>query len=512
MEISVSRKKKNTRIRQTRTDWQKTFDPHPGIIQPFSWHDRLPELLHISMCLVNYDFKQVKEDFVKISDYINLTHNPSPRFHFNLSHTVRLIKEDLNILRFINETCFKSVFEILLIVYEEIFEIGVATSASLDLSVLFKGYENILNGRSSNAILCKYIMVQYTQMNSRDVLGLLSWDTKEDILKQKNISTIMAIFPPSVGLSENIDLDFCEDIWFNNYMYSPPIFQPDHTAMENEQFKEMNIDELASEFRIIYEKFKTLNLIAVYNPFIAEINMGFVARICNLGFDIVDLTRNHKGEIADLVLRSVIENFIVGSWLLTKADINLHKRFRDFHTGKQRFMGEKLIEKSSSEKIKVAAKQMIVDAIDDAGVRDVDVATERGDAFDINIGQMSDEVWGKDNMYYLLYKRLSEVTHGGWGTMAKHHLSQSLNPMHRGLFFYNENPNHFSGMPPAFVSIGISSRFLLTVLDNINLEEIKEFREQVNVFYKKQHEQYKTYFNKYVLPDSPTFADDIKEE
>jgi hypothetical protein len=45
-------KKRNGRIRQTRTNFQKVFDPHPCMVQSFSWSDRLPEFVHISIALI----------------------------------------------------------------------------------------------------------------------------------------------------------------------------------------------------------------------------------------------------------------------------------------------------------------------------------------------------------------------------------------------------------------------------------------------------------------------------
>ena len=120
--------------------------------------------------------------------------------------------------------------------------------------------------------------------------------------------------------------------------------KPDDSSKETEHYSEMKIDELASEFRTLYSDFKKLNLVAIYPAFIAEINMGLAARISNLSLDAVDFVKNHKGEVAELTFRTVLENFIVGSWLLLKKDIELHRRFREYSTGRERFFGEKLKE------------------------------------------------------------------------------------------------------------------------------------------------------------------------
>lgn len=67
----MSSKKKRSRIRQTRTDFQKVFDKYPNMIQPFSWTSRIPEFIHISMTLVDFEYSIVKADFFKISDFVN---------------------------------------------------------------------------------------------------------------------------------------------------------------------------------------------------------------------------------------------------------------------------------------------------------------------------------------------------------------------------------------------------------------------------------------------------------
>ncbi len=85
-------KKKRGRIRQTRTEFQKAFDPYPGMIQPFSWKARAPEFLHVSIALCFNKYEKVEEDFNRISDFINDNFEMKRPFHFNLSHTISIIK------------------------------------------------------------------------------------------------------------------------------------------------------------------------------------------------------------------------------------------------------------------------------------------------------------------------------------------------------------------------------------------------------------------------------------
>jgi hypothetical protein len=491
-------KKKRGRIRQTRTEWQKVFDPHPGMIQSFSWTDRLPELLHISIALVDNDYNIVKSDFHRIADFVNARHKLSRRFHFNLSHTIKLIKEDKSILNEIFKTAFKNAFHQILAFYSGLLKVQIDFEIKPNVRSMLIGYKQILEGRSDTAILCKYMMVQYEHNGRPDPFELFNMNKKDEILKRENVSKVMSIFPPSVGSSENMDLEFCQDVWMFNYIKSPLMPKPDDSAKENEHYSEMKIDELASEFRTLYSDFKKLNLVAIYPAFIAEINMGFAARISNLSLDAVDFVKNHKGEVAELTFRTVLENFIVGSWLLLKKDIELHTRFREYSTGRERFFGEKLMEQTSDKKMKKEANRIINDAIKEAGVREIDVATERGDIFDLRIDQMAEEVWGKDNMFYFLYKRTSEVVHGQWRVIAKYHLAKSHNPMHNGLYWYNENTNRFAGLIPAFTCLGIATKFLLTILKDIKSNETKKLNKDMNNLNKKIDRQWMVYYKKYI--------------
>ncbi|RTZ02693.1 hypothetical protein EKL98_12565 [Flavobacterium bomense] len=495
--------KKKSRIRQTRTSFQKVFDNYPGMIQSFSWSDRLPEFLHISIALIDNDYEVVKKDFHKIANFVNEKINLNPKFHFNLTHTLKIITEDNSILDEILKTSFKDAFQQIILFYDDLFNdllnLNVNIECEPDRRKIFLGYKSILHGRLDTSILCKYIMMQYTQAGNPDPFHLFGWETIETILDKLNVSKVMSAFPPSIGLSENLDLEFCENIWLHNYYFSPKMPKPDDTMIEEQDYADLKIEELNEEFISLFSEIKQINLLEYYNPYIAEVNMGFIARIGNLTIDTIDLVKIHKGEIAEMVYRVTLETFIVGSWLLTKQDIELHKRFRDFSTGRQRFFGEQILQKAPNDVLKKEAKSIIDDAIAESGKREIDVATEKGDVFDKNIMQMSNEVWGEENIYYFLYKRSSEVTHGRWEIIAKYHLAKSHNPVHNGLYFYNENPNRFAGLIPAFGSLILATDFLIRIIDEINDKQHEQLREKLNDYHNRVYQQYMVYYNDYCI-------------
>ena len=496
----MANKKPKGRIRQTRTSWQKVFDQYQGMVQSFSWSDRLPEFTHISIALINNDYQIVKKDFYDICNFVNAKIQTARKFHYNLTHTIKLIQTDTTVLEKIFTTVFKDAFQNILAFYEDLFEIPINFEFKPNPKLLFLGYKQILDGRADTSILCKYLMVQYEHNGRPDPFGHFNWNLKEEILEPMNISSIMALFPPSIGLSENLDLEMCEDIWMHNYMCSPLLPKPDDTKMEEEHYIEMEVDKFKTEFEALYNQFKKLNLLAIYPTFIAEVNMGLVARVCNLSLEAVDFVKTHKGEIAEMVFRTTLETFIVGSWLLKRKDIELHKRFREYSTGRERFFAHQIAEKATTSEMKKEASEMINNAIKEAGVREIDIATERGDIFNLRIDQMANEVWGADNFYYFLYKRSSEVIHGHWRVIAKYHLAKSHNPMHNGLHQYNENTNRFAGLIPAFISLQIATEFLITIVSDIQSEQIIELQNQLDNYSKRLLKQYMAYFNKYIMP------------
>lgn len=497
----MTKKKRKGRIRQTRTEFQKVFDESPEMIRISSWSDIIPEVLHISMALIDNEYQVVRSEYEKICDFVNSKMKSKSKFFFNLTDTVSLIKKDPEILEKIYDSKFKEAFQNILDFYEPLFEIVNKSDFTKNPKLLYLGYNQILNGKSESSILCKYLMIQYLQKNKNDPHGLFNWQSKEEILSSSNVPRIMSLFSGFLGESEKYDLALSEKMWLLNYTLSPLYPKPDNVKIEEAHYSEMKIVEFKDEFQDLYTAFKRINLTAVYTTFVAEISMGFVSRICNLSLDVVDLEKEHKGEIAEMVFRTNLEAFITGSWLVKMKDGNLYKRYRDYSMGREKFFSEKLAELAPSKSFKKEAEKIGLDAIEKEGASDFDVASERGDVFDKRIDQMADEVWGKDNQYYFLYKRLSEVIHGHWKVTSKYHLTQSLNPMHNGLYWYNESPNRYAGLIPSFISLDIATEFLITILNDIPDEHRPNLQSKLKDYKRRLMEQYMIYFKKYILSD-----------
>jgi len=498
-----------SRIKQTKTDWQKAIDNHPNVkIGTISWIDKVPEFIHISIALVSSDYKAVREDFYTICDYVNSKHVFQRKFHFNFSHTIKLIDEDESIIEIINETCFKDAFQSLFIFYNNLLGIKPAQNNLPRPKLLLQGYSQILKGRSDTSILCKYIMMQYENVGRDDPMNLFVMTSTEEILDATNVSKIMALFPISTGNSQNMDLEFCSEIWFHNYHYSPFMGNQNNLLEEDDNlFSEFHLQDHTESLKELYFKFRGINLLAVYETRLAEIHMGFIARICNLSLDVIYLVKTHKSEIAEITHRSVLESFIVSSWLLKQKDVKLYQRFRDYSTGREKFFGESLRKLSDSPTIEKAANEIISDAIEKSGKRDIDISSEKGGVFNKTIAQMFEETWNQEKPYYFLYKKLSEVTHGHWESISKYHLVQSINPMHNGLYMYDEDLNQYSGIISAFMSLSIASETLIVYLteivdrnhDSEHIEMLKDLLTSIQKLSIDVYSSYMDFFNKYVL-------------
>lgn len=454
------------------------YDQFPGVVQPFIWSDRLPEFLHISLALIDVPYGKVAEDFQLVCDRVKTLAN-APRFHFNLSDTIKLIAKHPEIWDLIGQTCFKTAFDQLLPLYAPLLGLKPKPREKANPELVMRAFDQILDGRSDVAILGKYMMMRTAHGDRPDPFRIFVYVKKEEILSPENVSSVMASFPPSLGLHGNFDLDWCQQVWLLNYVSIPPIFRQNTQMQEEEHFRTTRVEEHTAKLKLAYEDFRRVQFLAFYSRALDELIIGSVARVCDLSFDVIELVKKHQGEIAELVFRSTLESFIVFSWLMKRKDPELFSRFRDYSTGRERFFGEKMAEQAADEEMKRVAKAVVKKTVKEAGTREINVAAERGDVFDVKIDQMAQEVWGETNSYYMMYKRASDVVHGHWRVITKYHLEKSKNPMHNGLYMHKADPNSYSGVTTAFVALEVAASAMLTALADIDDADVNKLREEV---------------------------------
>ena len=485
--------KKRTRIKQTKTEFQRTFESHEGMIHSVSWLDVAPEVIHIAFALQNNSFEEVQRDFNTICDTtIEHGYTDDLKFCFTLSQAIVLIKKDIKFLELLKNTAFDSLREIIC-VYNELFEIPISCTKSYNIIPMAQAFNSILDGRSDTSILCKQLTIRRFIIDGPLPICLQS-TTIEEILLPQSVSSIMAIFPITVRESNQVSVDFCEDLWCFNYFRIPFARAKNVTKKEEEKFREHRIAFYRQRLITGFDDFKQIPLLAIFPRGIAEVIKGCFGRIANLSIDIIGLVETHKGEIADIVLRSVLETQFQLLWLLIEDKPESYQRFREFSTGKEKFMGYKLGKMAGDiEAVNKTGKEIAKDAVKESGMRDELVAEERGDAFEINISQMADRIWGKENPQYFIYKRLSETIHGHWRIIEKYHLEKSINPMQQGLLDYKSFKQSFNGLTPAFVAIMTTLDTMIAVLDLIEhppANDLKESLKSLWIIVNEEHLKY----------------------
>lgn len=155
-----------------------------------------------------------------------------------------------------------------------------------------------------------------------------------------------------------------------------------------------------------------------------------------------------------------------------------------------------MTQQATDEATKKVGQAVVTKAISEAGTREINVATERGDVFDVKIDVMAEEVWGKDNPYYMMYKRASDVVHGHWRVIAKYHLEKSMNPMHNGLYMHKSDPNSYSGVTASFTALDVATGAMLTALEGIDDPTVNALRERLSELKRSAAEDFLTYSTK----------------
>jgi len=489
--------KKRSRIRQTKTEWQKAFEAYNNI-QPQSWHFCLPELLHVSIALIDNDFEKVKSDFIVFCYEINKIKNTND-FYGNLSATIEFVKKNRDDFDKLKGNVFYFSIKQILIFYN-VFNIDSIEKSEYKPGYIIKGFHNIIERRSDTTIICKFIFINNVYKNDTSPLRTII-SSKEEVLDSYNRSLINSAWLVISSSKNLIDYAFTDFIWNYNYVLIP-VEQMDDTLKEELRFKEFKINELKDEYLKYANEFRQIQLFTVMNRPIAEIIMGFVNRAIYLTNEVVELVEIHKGEIAEAVLRMLYESRLKFLWLLKKEDIELFQRFREFSSGREKLFYERLIQIGDKEdeqqsKIMSGYKQELDNKLNQEGLSAYEIATERGDEFEIGIDKMADEI-GKDEryLYDFVYKRTSDIVHGNWRIIEKYHLVRSENPMHDRLLYYNLNKNKFSGLLPAFIALMFGSEVIYRLMEDfpdifkekeVLSDNLKAFNEKIKVLFNEKY-------------------------
>ena len=179
-------KKRPNRIRQTKTPFQEII----GEDRFFSigYWDALPEFLHISIALIEFPFKEVRSDLLKIKEHYKIKYDND--YNGTLSQLIRNISEYNESIKFINKTCLKRSLEIFFSYYGELFEIPECRITSEDFRKLQKAYFQIRDRHDDKTILCKHIVTIVYHQGHPDPTGHFKLHDEEFLLSPRNMRMI----------------------------------------------------------------------------------------------------------------------------------------------------------------------------------------------------------------------------------------------------------------------------------------------------------------------------------
>ncbi|MBE9467494.1 MAG: hypothetical protein IMY72_04115 [Bacteroidetes bacterium] len=475
------------RIRQNLTDWQKVLKKIPNM-NVLPWHLAIPEFLHIAIALIDYPFEKVTNDFLLFCKTIE--EEQKNDFYGNLSASYELIKNDKLQIEKINDNVIYLSLIKLLEFYNDLFQVkGLDTSEEL-LEKILECYYKLLGRKSDFSIQCKFIFINNIYDGNVEPFLHRKISKLDEVLEPINKSIITSAWVIMADSKEIINHELSQLIWLFNYHYLP-VEQLDDTLNQEKDFKKFNIGELRAEFQVISTELKSINLLLVWDRYVAEIIMGFINRTIYLTLETVELVELHKGEIAEAVLRLLYECRLKFLWLVEKNDNELLQRFREYSSGREKLFLDKYSEKADPKNIK-KLKSFVDKTLEDEGLENHEVAIERGDVFEKGIDKLASDLGDNERyLYDVIYKRTSDIIHGNWRILTKYHLVRSGNPMHNKLLDYNEIDNKFCGMLPALTSLMLGSQAILKILRVINKssDEHSDLLKRTEEFYEKVSEE-----------------------
>lgn len=333
--------KKRSRIRQTKTSFQKAFEGRKDLLQPVSWIDRMPEFLHLGMTIGAFGYEATANGFAVITDAIRRRYSPDSSFHFTLSEIVFLYEENKDCWKVIEGTKFEPSLRTVGEFYGYFgLEGNLESLPKDDIFLFFTTFKEMSHPKSTLTILAKHTFLKCVLRKSSDPFGITSLTLPKDILSHS--SGVNAMFLAVADSLPNINIEFCTAIWYFNYGTFSPVFTPDSLEEDTKIRKDMMIPELKNELDELVQGVKGIELLTYYPRPIAEVYMGFLARICNLSIKVIDFVMSKEDEIARLTLRSTLETYILFSWLHKRKNPEDIIRFREFSAGREKFTAQSL--------------------------------------------------------------------------------------------------------------------------------------------------------------------------
>ena len=163
-----------------------------------------------------------------------------------------------------------------------------------------------------------------------------------------------------------------------------------------------------------------------------EIKLGLFNRIMNLSKRLLRNFEYWNDEVGKMVLRSLIDSYLLLVWFQTKAKEEDLLRYRDYGLGKKKLLIEHLKSIAPNNELNQLYKELEeelskeLDSVVNPALLDVNV----GDWKEKDTREIATEI-GEKETYDYLYSPFSDIVHGGYSSLEQHHLRYCYNPLHK---------------------------------------------------------------------------------
>jgi hypothetical protein len=496
MKPKTSRVRPKGRIKKVISEWEAFWeDKQDYLATPVSWHDAIPELIHIAISLQKNEPEDILISLIEIKR--ELKKKKKIDWVGNLSTLVELIKQDATTIDIIKKTVFSETIDNLIVSYDKIFDVEVSNRKTLAYKTVFRAYYDINERHKATSLLCKFIITKFLSFENPDPFGLLNRNSREDILEEDNLASITAMWIPISTEYKIINSEFSKVIWNYNLKVFPFILYPDESEIETKKIETMKIIQLKNEFDFNLSEFKKIDLLKYIHRYVGEVFMGFIGRLHYLTIKIIEQEERHEGEIAEGTLRLLYENRVKFLWLNKQQDFKSMQTYREYKVGREKefldYIKERVKANPDLNLKTESIEHIIKQYMQSEGVDDYKLGNEKGDAFEKTVKDMADDL-GDDEaiQYFAIYKRTSDIVHGNWRIVEKYHLVRSLNPAQDNLLRYKSSKNSFAGFLPSYLAMLISTDALIKFIelyepilnDNKKLyNTLKKFHSKLNKMY-----------------------------
>jgi hypothetical protein len=463
-----------------------------------SWYDILPEIMHIAIVLNDNELEKALADYRYLCTIMREEYGYNTPHIPLLSDIMQVIVEDRTLLDHIEYTCFSEPIAMLMAMLYPLHGLECRAIAGAGLTVS-KIYDQLEHRTSELSVMCRRFICTINNIYELTIEDEGNGGENE---KQIPEAEVEDVFSHMLYMSV-FNQHFCELVKAITYEFLKKEYEDVDFVNEETKFMESGIADLTEKYSQLFLKIEKINYYALYEKCVADVTIGMVARLSSMAMQCVELVRTHSGEVAELVNRSALETLIVGSWLWKRNDKELFKRFRDYSDGRDFYFAERMKDIAEDHPELITLMDKSIEETEIRSGRDSkEIPRERGGRFEKNVSDMADEIWEKDNIWYILYKRLSEVVHGSWSSIAKYHLHECEHPLLRGMYQMKVSSNIYAVITPAFFGIMIAVELLAVIREEGDQSFGDDVDAEIYGLRGKLHEYYNVYLRKNIHPVS----------